>query len=554
MNRLFRFDLLALFLLLLSDVSFGQLFNEKESQTGNQQNLMQQLQQQQNMQNIKTAVLDGPIDPAEYIVGPGDIYSVNVWISPPVNFQLPVTPEGSIIIPTVGEVHVAGLHLDDAKKKVIADIRKKYIAGDISFTLMTPRVFAVTIKGVVPKEGTFFFQSTNRVDAALATTDSTDYDLLKKKIGQGVSSLGSRRKIVIRHRDGTRGTADLEMYYALRDRRYDPLLQDGDVVIVPRWDSERNFVGIYGAVNDEGVYEYIDGDSLVSMLKMARGLSTTADSNSIEIVRSDKDGSHLTTINCNLALIVSGKQPDIPLHQGDRIVVREQLSLQRDYKVRVEGEVMYPGTYPITKDSTLLSDIVKEAGGFTPFASMELSQIFRRSVSQQDIISDRLESARGGVTPEDSTYFNLETAIRLNRELVVTDFVGLFEKNDESKDVYLRNGDEISIGSKKQTIYVFGQVVHPGHVGFLSGQNYRYYVDKAGGFTDYARDGDIRIIKANTKQWLAPDETTIEPGDYVWVPKEPYHPFAYYMQLYSQVFSVLATIATLAVLVVQLKK
>ena len=59
---------------------------------------------QQTSQNIKMAVMDGPVDPKEYIVGPGDIYSVNIWISPPLSLQLPITPEGSVIIPTVGEV------------------------------------------------------------------------------------------------------------------------------------------------------------------------------------------------------------------------------------------------------------------------------------------------------------------------------------------------------------------------------------------------------------------------------------------------------------------
>jgi hypothetical protein len=79
-------------------------------------------------------------------------------------------------------------------------------------------------------------------------------------------------------------------------------------------------------------------------------------------------------------------------------------------------------------------------------------------------------------------------------------------------------------------------------------------VSLAGGFTEYARSSDTRIIKANTKQWLKPDETTIEEGDYVWIPKEPYRPFAYYMQVYGQLFGIIGTLVTVVVLVVQLKK
>ena len=81
-----------------------------------------------------------------------------------------------------------------------------------------------------------------------------------------------------------------------------------------------------------------------------------------------------------------------------------------------------------------------------------------------------------------------------------------------------------------------------------------YYIKQAGGVTGDGIHGDIRIIKAGSRQWLSTSETTIEDGDYVWVPKEPYRPFGYYMQVYSQIFSIVGTIATLVVLMVQLRK
>ena len=37
--------------------------------------------------------LEGPVDPTIYYVGPSDVLSVNIWISPPLNFSLTVTPE-----------------------------------------------------------------------------------------------------------------------------------------------------------------------------------------------------------------------------------------------------------------------------------------------------------------------------------------------------------------------------------------------------------------------------------------------------------------------------
>jgi len=91
-------------------------------------------------------------------------------------------------------------------------------------------------------------------------------------------------------------------------------------------------------------------------------------------------------------------------------------------------------------------------------------------------------------------------------------------------------------------------------VTFVKGEKYKYYIAKTGGLTDDAVSGDIRIIKGNSKQWLKPDETTVEEGDYIWVPKEPYRPFSYYVQIYSQLFGILGTLGTLTILVLQTKK
>jgi hypothetical protein len=158
------------------------------------------------------------------------------------------------------------------------------------------------------------------------------------------------------------------------------------------------------------------------------------------------------------------------------------------------------------------------------------------------------------VSPDDSAYYLLETNLRIRKEIVNVDFEKLFVRNDSTQDVLLRNDDYIVVPSTRKTIYVFGQVVTPGHVGYVNGENVEYYIRKAGGFTERARSGDVKIVKAKTRQWLSPDETRVEEGDYVWVPKEPERPFSYYMNILGQTASIVSVAVSIVLLVIQVNK
>ncbi len=544
-------------LLCITAASFSQTNEKNDKQGAMNSSSLQSLVQTQPPG--RTFILDGPVNAREYIVGPGDMFSVSVWSSIPLALTTAVTPEGTVIIPTVGEFFIAGATLEDAKKTVVSEIRKKYMQQQVTFTLSSPRSFTVTVKGNVMTEGKYIVQATDRADAAifLANTMPSDAksemaEYQHKMEREKVMREASQRRVEIIHTNGTRGLVDLERYYAFQNSSYNRYLQDGDLIIVPKKDIDKNYFSIAGAVNKEGVYEFCAGDRLMTAIMIARGLSPMVDSGNVIVMRSNANGSKGGVYHCSLEGLTN--EGGMDLQRGDQIMVHEKLELRRNNRVFVEGEVNAPGTYPITKDSTLLSEIIAQARGFTLSASLKTSRLYRRTVNEKDIQDERLESARGGYTPDDSSYYFLETNIRINREQVPVDFEALFAKNNSAQDVYLKNGDNVSIGSRVKTIYIFGQVVKPGHYGFISDKNVTTYIAEAGGYTSEAREGDLRIIKANTRQWLKPSETSVEEGDYIWVPKEPYHPSGYYLQLGSQVFSILGAVGTLVLLVFQITK
>lgn len=488
--------------------------------------------------------LEGTIDPEKYFVGPADVFAVNIWMGLPLNFSLTVTPEGTLIIPTIGEVQIANLTLAKAKENILSEARKKYLTANVTATLIKPRPIIVTVTGSVLKPGLYTLNAVDRVHRAIEEANKPSQPPVEM----------SMRNIVLKHKDGSIDRVDLVKFLATKDDKWNPYLREGDIVIAPRKNQNKNVIGIYGEVNSPGRYEFVEGDSLHDLFQIGMGFTRLALKDSIEFTRLNLDGTILTSMNINANQILDGTHPDFTLEPGDRIVVKAKKELREDYRVYVSGEVSYPGIYPITKNHTRLSEVIAQAGGFTEFASLKSAELNRRSVQPSDVEIERLLSSRGGVSAEDSLDYYLETELRLRKEIVNVDFEKLFIKNDSTQNVILRNEDYINVPSIKKTIYVFGQVVSPGHIPFIEGRTTEYYVVKAGGFTDRAREGDVKIIKGKNKQWLAPDETTIEDGDYVWVPKDPDRPFAYYMTIASQAATVLSVIVGIAVVVVQVTK
>ena len=88
----------------------------------------------------------------------------------------------------------------------------------------------------------------------------------------------------------------------------------------------------------------------------------------------------------------------------------------------------------------------------------------------------------------------------------------------------------------------------------LGREKYKYYINKAGGYTDNARTGDVMIIKRATRQWISPADAEIEEGDCVWVPKVPERSSIYYWTLIGQMASIISVAVSIVILTVQLKK
>jgi polysaccharide export outer membrane protein len=497
--------------------------------------------------------LESTIDPGTYVVGPSDMIAVNIWMSPPVNFTLTVTPEGTLIVPTVGEIVVAGRTLAQAKERVLHEIRARYARAEATVTLVVPRPIVVNVMGQVLNPGLYTVTAADRASRVIEKAN----EVLPSQRGTMIPPAAeyvSTRNIVLRHRNGTADRVDIPLYVATKKEKLNPLLCEGDVVVVPERHPDRNVFGVYGEVNLPGRFELAAGDSLSTALQLAQGFGQQARTDSVLFSRLSADGTVQRTEVLDLRDALRGDVADRALEPGDRIVVPTRPDLRQDYRVYIDGEVKNPGMYPITKDRTRLSEAMRLAGGFTEFASLKTAQLIRRSISPNEVQMEILESIRGGISAEDSAYYQLETQLRVKKELVVVDFERLFAQHDTTQDVTLRSEDYVHVPSERFMVYVFGQVITNGYIPFVAGEGVQYYVKKAGGYTDRAREGDVRIVKARTRQWLAPNETSIEAGDYIWVPRVIDRSFGYYMAIVGQTAAIVSVALSIVLLTVQINK
>ncbi len=520
--------------------------------------LKDELKSQTRPAELRASIpMDAPLNAAEYPVGPGDELSLNIWASSPVEHRLVVTPEGTLLIPTVGRVEVGDATLDSVKAKVVRLIGKKYIKADVSLTLLTPRKVVVQIGGYILNEGRKEVYATQRVNDLIAMsstfpTEKLTADEYAAQLRRLVNDASDRR-IVLKRRGGLSVHVDLAMYRATGKGKYNPYLKEGDVVFIPQRTNQDVQIGVYGAVMNKANFEFVPGDSLSGLIAMALGFRENTDPGHAILTRLSADEGRMDSLRVDARAIAQGQEPDVALRPGDRLIIPLNPETRLDFRASIQGEIVRPGDYPITRYATRLTDLIREAGGLTPLANLHGATILRLRTGAtrpaEGIQAEDLLNRRAALIAQDTAYYSAETALRGLGEFVSVDFVKLLVHGDSSQNIVLHPFDQVEIPALSRTVYVFGQVVHPGHVGLVEGKEISFYVDQTGGFTTEARKGDVKVIKAGTRVWLDPSETHVEDGDFIWVPKDPQYPFSYYMTIYAQVAAIVGTIATVALLV-----
>ncbi|MDP1994998.1 MAG: SLBB domain-containing protein [Ignavibacteria bacterium] len=419
------------------------------------------------------------------------------------------------------------------------------IGGDFIVTGTFPAVIGERVDQFVTR--IFNAAKTERVGT---TANAEQRELVFKQLADF-----TKRDIQVKRVNGQKLTIDIEKYRFTGDYSQNPYLQNDDVIIFPFNDRERNFIYVTGAVNNSTKFQFVEGDKLEDAILFAGGVDKGFDKvTSAEISRLDASGEKETK---NVVAISTNPA----LQRGDRITVIGDETFRRDFSVTVAGEVFRPGTITISKGSTTLKEVIEKAGGFLPSADLSRAELLRgANVFKSTLFSEELDqflmSRMAEIAPEDSLSLIIDNKLRFIRGNGVLDFTKLTDTSSAASKFSVRNGDYIHIPEKLNLVYVFGQVYTPGYIAFIDGKGVDYYISKAGGKGQNAKE-DIYLIKGKSRSWTKIEKDvsyTIEPGDFIWLPKEPVRTFSYYLDRVMAISSIVSALATVLLLVIQFKK
>ena len=512
-------------------------------------------QQQMTGNQFKPVIVDKAVNENIYIVGPNDVFSLGIYGF--LNQQIPITVnvEGSVLIPTIGEIKVDGLTLKDAKDKVVSAVKKRYYSSDVSFTLVTPKMFLVTVSSIIQKQ--IEVNSTNRV-SDIITYVYYDTVNVQRAMYQFSNSSEffkptiSMRNIEVVHKDGIISDVDLYKYFYTNDDKYNPYLKEGDFIKVPLGLLYKNYITINGAVQLPGVYEYNKSDDLETLIGLARGFDFDAYKDSIVIYRTNPATGKFESI-----FLTYENDKYFKIKEYDRIFVKYKADYVKNYSVSVLGEVNIPGVYPIAQKNTRLKEVIEMAGGFKHSAYLPLSIVFRRydeEYMKRDTAEILINMRANDLIISEKDKLSFERDVISRRNRMIVDFEKLYLENDSSQNILLEPQDVVYISDDKKVVYVYGQVENEGYVPYKPGEGFEYYIKRAGGFSLAADDDNTRIIKFNSRGWYKPEDTAINSGDFVYVPKKTPAEFKESLTIIATMIGVVASILTTTLLILQQNK
>ncbi len=384
--------------------------------------------------------------PVNYILGPEDQLSINVYGSSLVNWKLEVSPEGTINIPGIGLLNVSGKTIEQATASIKSKLAaNNYAVGrgtTVQVSLGNIRSIKVIIVGEVQKPGTYTLPSLATVFNALYACG-------------GPNDNGSFRQIEVIRDNHIIRRLDVYDFLVKGDQKDNIGLQDQDIIRVPTYKIR---VQMDGEVKVPALFEVLPGETLRDVISFAGGFTDQAYTALIKVSQISDQQRRITDIT------ESDYKNYIPL-RGDIYSV-EHILERFENRVTINGAVFRPGQYELQKGLTL-SALIDKASGLKEDAFTGIGTITRlKPDNSTEILSFNLKDVMNKSV----------AAIPLQREDIVN-ISSIFDLRDN------------------YTVTINGAVRRPGTFVYADSMSVEDLIIKSGGLAEGASPRRIEIAR-----------------------------------------------------------
>ena len=322
------------------------------------------------------------------------------------------------------------------------------------------------------------------------------------------------------------------------------LQREDQITISSIFDLREEYkISIEGEVRSPGTIDYAENMGLEDLIVLAGGFKEGASPKRIEISRRVKD-SEVGAANSRIAQVyqvdvdknLQIQGPKFTLQPFDIVSVRNAAGYEIQRQVRVEGEVLYPGTYTISRKDERISDLIERVGGLTDLAYLSGASLIRSDASERGSGKNKIDTEeqdqkklirlqRLQATVKDSTDIVQQQTL-LRNDYVGIDLERIIEKPKSKLDLILEEGDVLRVPKQLQTVKVSGEVLYPTTAIFNSSKGFKQYISDAGGFSDNSLRKRSYVIYANgsvrstRKFFVFNNYPMVKPGAEIFVPKQ----------------------------------
>lgn len=398
-----------------------------------------------------------PVGP-DYVIGPGDRFTVTLWGRADGQYALRVDRSGQVVLPEVGALRVWGMSFAELESFLQRELSRKYTDFRMSVAMDRLRTIRVFVVGEAAAPGSYTVSSLSTVINALFAAG-------------GPSKNGSLRKIRLLRQGAEPVAVDLYDFLLGGERLVDVRLQDGDTIFIPLIGP---VVAVAGNVKRPAIYEMIEPMPLRDVLALSGGATFAGWLQRVQVERVENHERRVV-----VDVDIAGRGAGVPSRLADETLVEDgdvvkvfAVSPREERVVHLEGHFLRPGKHEWVPGMRL-SDILTSYDVLQPQPNTDHGEIVR-------------------LIPPDL------------HPIVIPFNPGKVLAGDEAENLVLAQYDTIRVfrwdERDLQVVTVSGMVFDPNQYRLVPGMRVKDLVDAAGGLTKNAYQRSAEITRRHVSQ------------------------------------------------------